>query len=256
MSQSFWSVFARKFFERTKKQTNLTSSVLQRNKCVWIRSKPSFRGEGHYMNLKLCVNTFCKLFSFIFTKLKNSHFLYFRCLGCAGWPTAVEHQWRWFVVHALGHVRHVRVAGKRAPTARNGGRAGRWCKNFFVPRCRRHVRRERLHRLLQRRVGVGVGRMRVAPGDAHAQSRYQCTNEFAEKIAPSREHVGGRRTRCMRCAARPMRTFSCPLAPFVVANMFVARVQGGLVKKESICCNLDSPVAQRGNCIGYDKDCC
>ena len=29
-------------FERTKKQTNLTPSVLQRNNYVWIRSKPRF----------------------------------------------------------------------------------------------------------------------------------------------------------------------------------------------------------------------
>ena len=59
---------------------------------------------------------------------------------------AAQHQRRWPVLHALRHVRHVRAAGKRSPDARHGSRTSARCASFGVSRCRRHVRRQRLHR--------------------------------------------------------------------------------------------------------------
>jgi acetyl-CoA acetyltransferase len=56
---------------------------------------------------------------------------------------AAEHQRRRLVLHALGHVRHVRVAGERAPDARDRAGPGAGCENLGVPRCRRHVCRFR-----------------------------------------------------------------------------------------------------------------
>ena len=67
----------------------------------------------------------------------------------AGRQVAVEYQRRRTVLHALRHVRHVRVAGERAADARHraGADAGR--EDFGLSRRRRHVRRVRNDHLQQ-----------------------------------------------------------------------------------------------------------
>src|SRR5207248_2836924 len=56
---------------------------------------------------------------------------------------AAQHEWRRPLLHAFRHVRHVRVAGERAPDARHRPGAGARRQALGVPRCRRHVRRLR-----------------------------------------------------------------------------------------------------------------
>jgi len=63
---------------------------------------------------------------------------------------AHEHQWRGAELLPHGHVRHVRAAGKRPPDARHRPGAGGGRKAVRLPRSRRHVRRQRHHRVLQR----------------------------------------------------------------------------------------------------------
>ncbi|HYM71698.1 MAG TPA: thiolase [Stellaceae bacterium] len=56
---------------------------------------------------------------------------------------AAQHQRRRTFLHALGHVRDVRAAGERAADARHRPGAGPGRENLGLPRCRRHVRRQR-----------------------------------------------------------------------------------------------------------------
>ncbi len=56
---------------------------------------------------------------------------------------AAQHQWRRPLLHAFRHVRHVRLAGERAPDARHRPRADPRRQDLGLPRCRRHVRRLR-----------------------------------------------------------------------------------------------------------------
>jgi len=58
-------------------------------------------------------------------------------------PISVQHQWRRPLVHAFGHVRHVRVAGERSTVAWHRGRAGAWCEYFHGARRWRNVRCQR-----------------------------------------------------------------------------------------------------------------
>ena len=54
-----------------------------------------------------------------------------------------QHQWRRSQLHAFRHVRHVRIAGERAPDARHCPGADPRCQDLGLPRRRRHVRRFR-----------------------------------------------------------------------------------------------------------------
>ena len=72
-----------------------------------------------------------------------------------GGKAAAQHQRRRPLLHALGNVRHVRVAGERAPDARHRAGAGSRCRSIPVSRRWRHVRGLGLHR-----DGHGVGRLK------------------------------------------------------------------------------------------------
>ena len=67
----------------------------------------------------------------------------------AGQPSA-EHQWRRSLLHALGHVRHVRHAGEHPADARHRPGPGAGREDLDQPRRRRHVRRLRHGHLDQR----------------------------------------------------------------------------------------------------------
>ena len=56
---------------------------------------------------------------------------------------AAQHQWRRPLLHAFRHVRHVRIAGERAPDARHRPRPDPRRPDLGLPRRRRHVRRLR-----------------------------------------------------------------------------------------------------------------
>ena len=58
-----------------------------------------------------------------------------------GRQAAAEHQRRRPLLHALGHVRHVRHAGERAAAARHRAGPGAGREDLDQPRRRRHVRR-------------------------------------------------------------------------------------------------------------------
>ncbi len=55
--------------------------------------------------------------------------------------TAAQHQWRRPLLHAFRHVRHVRIAGERAPDARHRPRPNPRRQDLGLPWRRRHVRR-------------------------------------------------------------------------------------------------------------------
>ncbi len=63
--------------------------------------------------------------------------------------TAAEHQWRRPLLHALRHVRHVRLAGERPPDARHRPGADPRRKNLRLPWRRWHVRRLRNDHILE-----------------------------------------------------------------------------------------------------------
>ncbi len=73
-----------------------------------------------------------------------------------GRQAAAEHQRRRPLLHALGHVRHVRPAGERAADARDRAGPDRGRENRGQPRRRRHVRRRRHDHLRQRRLAAMV----------------------------------------------------------------------------------------------------
>ncbi len=60
-----------------------------------------------------------------------------------GGEAAAQHQWRRPLLHAFRHVRHVRLAGERAPDARHRPRPNPRRQDLGLPRRRRHVRRLR-----------------------------------------------------------------------------------------------------------------
>jgi hypothetical protein len=58
-----------------------------------------------------------------------------------GGKIAVEHERRRPFLHAFRHVRHVCIAGERAPDARHRPRPDPRCQDLGLPWCGRHVRR-------------------------------------------------------------------------------------------------------------------
>src|SRR5438874_6991577 len=68
------------------------------------------------------------------------------------------------LLHAFRHVRHVRIAGERAPNARHRPRANPRCPDLGLPRRRRHVRRLRHDHHVARAAVAGRGREPVRLG--------------------------------------------------------------------------------------------
>ena len=75
--------------------------------------------------------------------------------------TAAEHQRRRPLLHAFGHVRHVRHAGERAADARHRPGPGPGRQDLGLPRRRRHVRRLRHHHHVER--GALTGSLVMTP---------------------------------------------------------------------------------------------
>src|ERR1700730_16374668 len=69
---------------------------------------------------------------------------------------AFQHQWRRPLLHAFRHVRHVRLAGERAPDARHRPRPNLRRPDLGLPRRRRHVRRLRHDHHVERAALSGV----------------------------------------------------------------------------------------------------